>query len=93
MAGRILCRVRRTPAATPRIDISKNVGHVVGLDRRGAIALRVPWSGGGVEAQLATYSCRPERMTISSVERGAAGDEDGRRGNVYLVRLPIQLAR
>ena len=35
------------------IDIGKNSFHVVGLDERGAIALRQKWSRGQVEAQLA----------------------------------------
>src|ERR1700737_4526596 len=35
------------------IDIGKNSFHVVGLDARGAIALRQKWSRGQVEARLA----------------------------------------
>jgi transposase len=35
------------------IDIGKNSFHVVGLDMRGAIALRQKWSGGQVDARLA----------------------------------------
>ena len=35
------------------IDIGKNSFHVVGLDDRGAIALRQKWSRGQVEARLA----------------------------------------
>src|SRR5215469_3206189 len=35
------------------IDIGKNWFHVVGLDRRGAVALRQKWSRGQVEARLA----------------------------------------
>ena len=35
------------------IDIGKNAFHVVGLDRRGATALRQRWSRGHVEARLA----------------------------------------
>ena len=35
------------------IDIGKNSFHIVGLDERGAIALRRKWSRGQVEAQLA----------------------------------------
>ena len=35
------------------IDIGKNWFHVVGLDERGAIALRQKWSRGQVEARLA----------------------------------------
>ena len=36
------------------IDIGKNSFHVVGLDGRGAIALRQKWSRGQVETRLAT---------------------------------------
>jgi transposase len=35
------------------IDIGKNSFHVVGLDQRGAIALRQRWSRGQVEARFA----------------------------------------
>ena len=35
------------------IDIGKNSFHVVGLDKRGAIALRQKWSRGQVETRLA----------------------------------------
>ena len=35
------------------IDIGKNSFHVVGLDGRGAVALRQKWSRGQVEARLA----------------------------------------
>ena len=36
------------------IDIGKNSFHVVGLDERGAVALRQKWSRGQVEARYAT---------------------------------------
>ena len=35
------------------IDIGKNSFHVIGLDGRGAIALRQKWSRGQVETRLA----------------------------------------
>jgi transposase len=35
------------------IDIGKNSFHIVGLDQRGAIALRQKWSRGQVETRLA----------------------------------------
>ncbi len=35
------------------IDIGKNSFHVIGLDARGAIALRQKWSPGQVETRLA----------------------------------------
>jgi transposase len=38
------------------IDIGKNSFHVVGLDARGAIALRQKWSRGQVEARLANMA-------------------------------------
>jgi transposase len=40
------------------IDIGKNSFHVVGLDGRGAIALRQKWSRGQVEARLANMPAR-----------------------------------
>jgi transposase len=43
------------------IDIGKNSFHVVGLDDRGAIALRQKWSRGQVEARLAKYAAVPNR--------------------------------
>jgi transposase len=42
-----------TAIAVAGIDIGKNSFHVVGLDKRGAIALRQKWSRGQVEARLA----------------------------------------
>ncbi len=42
-----------TAIATVGIDIGKNSFHVVGLDQRGAIALRQKWSRGQVEARFA----------------------------------------
>ncbi len=42
-----------TAVAVVGIDIGKNSFHVVGLDERGAIALRQKWSRGQVEARLA----------------------------------------
>src|SRR5215472_521544 len=38
------------------IDIGKNSVHVVGLDGRGAVALRQKWSRGQVEARLANMA-------------------------------------
>jgi hypothetical protein len=42
-----------TTVAVVGIDIGKNSFHVVGLDVRGALALRQKWSRGQVEARLA----------------------------------------
>ena len=42
-----------TAIAVAGIDIGKNSFHVVGLDKRGAIALRQKWSRGQVEARFA----------------------------------------
>ena len=51
---------RSTPCPRPNaavavigIDIGKNSFHVIGLDARGAIALRQKWSRGQVETRLA----------------------------------------
>ena len=41
------------------IDIGKNSFHVVGLDGRGAIALRQKWSRGQVETRLANMQSGP----------------------------------
>src|SRR5690242_13289757 len=38
------------------IDIGKNTFHVVGLDERGAIALRQKWSRGQIETRLANMA-------------------------------------
>src|SRR5256885_15833658 len=42
-----------TVIAVIGIDIGKNSFHIVGLDQRGAIALRQKWSRGQVETRLA----------------------------------------
>ena len=42
-----------TAIAVIGIDIGKNSFHIVGLDQRGAIALRQKWSRGQVETRLA----------------------------------------
>ena len=42
-----------TTVAVMGIDIGKNSFHVIGLDARGAIALRQKWSRGPVETRLA----------------------------------------
>jgi transposase len=44
---------RKTAVAVIGIDIGKNWFHVVGLDQRGAIALRQKWSRGQVESRFA----------------------------------------
>ena len=44
---------KSTSIATMGIDIGTNSFHVVGLDDRGAIALRQKWSRGQVKARLA----------------------------------------
>jgi transposase len=44
------------------IDIGKNSFHIVGLDERGAIALRQKWSRGQVEARLANMTPCPIGM-------------------------------
>ena len=43
-------------AAVVGIDTGKNWFHIVGLERRGAIALRQRWSRGQVEARLANMA-------------------------------------
>ena len=55
-----------TAIAVIGIDIGKNSFHVVGLDMRGAIALRQKWSRGQVEARLATCrrACSAWRLVL-----------------------------
>src|SRR5919206_1311475 len=48
-----MSETRKAAIAVIGIDIGKNSFHVVGLDKRGAIALRQKWSRGQVEARLA----------------------------------------
>ena len=48
-----MSRKLNTTIAVIGIDIGKNSFHVVGLDQRGAIALRQKWSRGQVETRLA----------------------------------------
>jgi transposase len=43
----------KTAVAVIGIDIGKNSFHVVGLNQRGAIALRQRWSRGQVETLMA----------------------------------------
>jgi hypothetical protein len=48
-----MSRTLEAGIAVVGIDIGKNSFHVVGLDQRGAIALRQKWSRGQVEARFA----------------------------------------
>ena len=48
-----MSQILNTAIAVIGIDIGKNSFHVVGLDARGAIALRQKWSRGQVETRLA----------------------------------------
>lgn len=43
----------RTAIAVAGIDSGKNLFHIVGLDHRGAIALRQKWPPGQMEARIA----------------------------------------
>ena len=49
--------------AVAGIDIGKNSFHVVGLDKRGAIALRQKWSRGRVSA-----SCVPKAKGFKELD-------------------------
>src|SRR5215208_6884406 len=49
----VMSQTVQTAIAVIGIDIGKNSFHVVGLDARGAIALRQKWSRGQVETRLA----------------------------------------
>jgi hypothetical protein len=46
------------------IDIGQNTSHVVGLDGRGAVALRQKWSRGQIETRLATLPPCPIGMEV-----------------------------
>ena len=48
-----MTEILKSMIAAIGIDIGKNSFHVVGLDGRGAVALRQKWSRGQVEARLA----------------------------------------
>ena len=48
-----MTEILKSVIAAIGIDIGKNSFHVVGLDGRGAVALRQKWSRGQVEARLA----------------------------------------
>ena len=50
-----------TVIAVIGIDIGKNSFHIVGLDERGANALRQKWSRGQVETRLANMPPMPDR--------------------------------
>jgi hypothetical protein len=49
------------------IDIGKNWIHVVGLDGRGAVALRQKWSRGQVEARPRQYACLPGMTSVRTI--------------------------
>ena len=49
-----MTEILKSTIAAIGIDIGKNWFHVVGLDGRGAVALRQKWSRGQVEARLTT---------------------------------------
>src|SRR5580693_4290678 len=51
--GHAMSQSLNSAVAVIGIDIGKNSFHIVGLDERGAIALRQKWSRGQVEARLA----------------------------------------
>ena len=55
-----MTEILKSKIAAIGIDIGKNWFHVVGLDGRGAIALRQKWSRGRVEARLANTAL-PDR--------------------------------
>jgi Tfp pilus assembly PilM family ATPase len=52
-----MTQILKSVIAVIGIDIGKSSFHVVGLDGRGAIALRQRWSRGQVETRSPT--CRP----------------------------------
>jgi hypothetical protein len=67
------------------IDIGKNSFHVVGLDRRGAIALRQKWSRGQIEARLAAM---PPCLIGMEAPCRRTSPPDGRRsGHEWVKRV------
>ena len=57
-----MTEILKSMIAAIGIDIGKNWFHVVGLDGRGAVALRQKWSRGQVEARRATMPACPIGM-------------------------------
>jgi hypothetical protein len=60
------------------IDIGKNSFHVVGLDQRGAIALRQKWSRGQVEGRLVGAPWRlaaPPNRRVRSIQSWTSSSE------------------
>ena len=49
----VVTEILKSVIAAIGIDIGKNSFHIVGLDGRGAVALRQKWSRGQMEARLA----------------------------------------
>ena len=86
------------------IDIVKNSFHVVGLDGRGAVALRQKWSRGQVEARLANINADYRHFALEFLRHSvllclrcplasfvAAGLEHGRTIPLPEVERPILL--
>ena len=73
-----MTEILKSVIAAIGIDIGKNWFHVVGLDGRGAIALRQKWSRGQVETRLANMpaclSSAAMEETISTAWIATAGD-------------------
>jgi len=55
--------------ATIGIDIGKNTFHLVGLDKRGAIVLRIKLSRSQLERRLANVPCLLVGMEAGSLQR------------------------
>src|SRR5215472_918940 len=73
------------------IDIGKNLFHIVGLDRRGAIVLRQKWSRGQIEARLSRPDRHddldwPRRIGLGRSDPRDGRQRDGARGQMQ--KLP-----
>jgi hypothetical protein len=68
------------------IDIGKNSFHLVGLDKRGAIVLRLKWSRGQVEARLANMQpCLIDEGRMQIGRRTVYGAISSKRCSVFAV--------
>ena len=69
-----MTEILKSVIAAIGIDIGKNWFHVVGLDGRGAIALRQKWSRGQVETRLACLTPPPVREGLARQPFGEVDD-------------------
>ena len=78
--------------ATLGIDIGKNTFHLVGFDRKGAIALRQKLSPSQVEARLANMPPSQNRQHQPAVRRGGVGPVVQPRSSSAIAALTLAAA-